>query len=220
MPVRSALEPHSRLPPKDESGSSTSKSQSKKPFTETHDSKGERQRFFKDDDKKTLQDDLREEKLGTHEGYDELMARQISKDARFVNNLEYMDESLDRIGAKAGKSEQKKRQTITQSTKASDKALDVCTFCYTPEHVPKVSIAALGMKVYLGLPETIDLVPGHCLIIPTQHVLTSLELEDDAWDEIRVSVTGYHLISINIFIEFHEMPPSHECRSKEAMHFH
>jgi hypothetical protein len=174
-----------RIPPK--SDTEPSKSQSKQSFTDTHDSKGERQRFFKDDDKKTLQDDLREEKLGTHEGYDELMARQISKDAKFVNNLDYLDESLDRIGAKAGKSEGTKRYATAQNSVSSDKTADACSYCYTPDHVPKVSIVALGMKVYLGLPETIDLVPGHCLIIPTQHELTILELEDDARDEIRVS---------------------------------
>jgi hypothetical protein len=29
------------------------------------------------------------------------------------------------------------------------------------------------------------MVPYHCLIIPTQHVSSTLELEDDTWDEIR-----------------------------------
>ncbi len=29
------------------------------------------------------------------------------------------------------------------------------------------------------------MVPYHCLIVPFQHCTTTLELEDDAWDEIR-----------------------------------
>jgi hypothetical protein len=43
----------------------------------------------------------------------------------------------------------------------------------------------MGLKAYLALPETIDMVPYHCLIVPTQHVASSLELDDDVWDEIR-----------------------------------
>ena len=32
-----------------------------------------------------------------------------------------------------------------------------------------------------------ELVPGHCLIVPIQHHLSTLEMEDDDWDEVRVS---------------------------------
>jgi diadenosine tetraphosphate (Ap4A) HIT family hydrolase len=39
------------------------------------------------------------------------------------------------------------------------------------------------------------MVHGHCQIIPMQHVVTLLELDDDAWDEIRV---------INSFIIFND----------------
>ncbi|KAJ1344532.1 hypothetical protein BSLG_000056 [Batrachochytrium salamandrivorans] len=42
-----------------------------------------------------------------------------------------------------------------------------------------------AIDIYLSLPETVDMVPGHCLIVPVQHTLTTLELEDDTWDEIR-----------------------------------
>jgi hypothetical protein len=36
---------------------------------------------------------------------------------------------------------------------------------------------------------TEELVPGHCLIVPIQHHLSTLELEDDDWEEIRVSLS-------------------------------
>lgn len=29
------------------------------------------------------------------------------------------------------------------------------------------------------------MVPGHCIIVPTEHVLTTLDCDDDEWTEIR-----------------------------------
>ena len=54
-----------------------------------------------------------------------------------------------------------------------------------------------------------ELVPGHCLIVPLQHHLSTLEMENDDWDEVRVSGSASlnkrnkeaHLLSA----EFHEV---------------
>lgn len=46
----------------------------------------------------------------------------------------------------------------------------------------------MGTRVYLACTQTEELVEGHVLIVPLQHTLTSLEGDDDVWDEIRVSV--------------------------------
>jgi hypothetical protein len=47
-------------------------------------------------------------------------------------------------------------------------------------------MVALGTRVYLSCALHEELVPGHCLIVPIQHHLTTLEGDDDVWDEIRV----------------------------------
>jgi hypothetical protein len=44
----------------------------------------------------------------------------------------------------------------------------------------------MGTKAFLACTQTEELVEGHCLIVPTQHTLTTLEGDDDVWDEIRV----------------------------------
>ena len=45
---------------------------------------------------------------------------------------------------------------------------------------------ASGNYTYLAIPSTVEMVRGHCLIVPAEHVLTTLDCEDNVWDEIRV----------------------------------
>ncbi len=70
--------------------------------------------------------------------------------------------------------------------KRYQEALDKCYYCYNQDRTPSVPVISLGNKVYLALPNVVEMVPGHCLIVPMNHVLTTLECEDDVWDEIRV----------------------------------
>lgn len=46
---------------------------------------------------------------------------------------------------------------------------------------------SLGTTCYLALPNVQELTPGNCLIIPINHVTSTLECDDDVWTEIRVS---------------------------------
>lgn len=67
------------------------------------------------------------------------------------------------------------------------KALDTCPFCYQDDAPPKAQIVAMGHRTYLACTQNEELVDGHCLIVPLQHHLSMLELDDDGWDEVRVS---------------------------------
>jgi hypothetical protein len=49
-----------------------------------------------------------------------------------------------------------------------------------------LGIISRGTKVYLSCTQFEELVDGHCWIIPMQHCLSSLKLDDDVWDEIKV----------------------------------
>ena len=66
------------------------------------------------------------------------------------------------------------------------KALDSCPFCWQDDRNPLAAIVALGQKTYLSCTLTEELVPGHCLIVPQQHCMSTLELDDEDWEEIRV----------------------------------
>lgn len=67
------------------------------------------------------------------------------------------------------------------------KALDTCAFCYQEEGPPKAPIVAIGHRAYLSCTQNEELVEGHCIIVPIQHYTSTLDLDDDEWEEIKVS---------------------------------
>lgn len=76
---------------------------------------------------------------------------------------------------------------LTVDYKRTKQALDECPFCFQEERNPETAIVALGKRTYLSCTLTEELVPGHCLIVPIQHNLSTLQMDDDDWDEVRVS---------------------------------
>jgi Protein similar to CwfJ C-terminus 1 len=75
----------------------------------------------------------------------------------------------------------------------TEEALAECPYCWHDGNRPLVTVVSLGVKVALAIPQTIPMLPFHCLIVPTQHVTSTLDLEDDAWDEIRVQESNLEL---------------------------
>lgn len=68
------------------------------------------------------------------------------------------------------------------------KVLASCPFCYgEDDSLPKTPMVAMGTRVYLSCTLNEELVDGHCLIVPIAHHLSTLEGDDDTWDEVRVS---------------------------------
>lgn len=70
--------------------------------------------------------------------------------------------------------------------KRTQEALERCRFCYHDSQPPQCAMISLATQTYLALPLVQELVPGHCLIVPLQHVTSMLECDDDVWDEVRV----------------------------------
>ncbi|KAJ3044780.1 hypothetical protein HDV00_000655 [Rhizophlyctis rosea] len=152
---------------------------------DTHDEHGNRLRYSAEEDKLGLNDLIMQERMASGADYDDVMANRIAGDVTFKNDLDYMDDSADRLSHKKSRTEEQKRARAVQDFRRSQSAQAKCSFCFQEEQKPRAQIAALGTKVYLAMPEVISMVPGHCLIVPVEHVLTTLECDDDAWDEIR-----------------------------------
>ncbi|KAK4685655.1 CWF19-like protein 2, partial [Tremellales sp. Uapishka_1] len=156
---------------------------------ETRDNKGEVLRYNEDDDDLTLGELVRQERFGAgsadQKNLDAEMAAGIARDGKFEDDTDYMDDNAEKLARRKMKSDALKRAFAVNDYARTKKALDTCTFCYQDERPPQTAIVALGKRTYLCCTQYEELVDGHCLIVPLQHCLSTLELEDDDWDEIR-----------------------------------
>lgn len=92
------------------------------------------------------------------------------------------------------------------------KVLASCPYCYgEDDSLPKAPIVAMGTRAYLSCTLNEELVDGHCLIVPLAHHLSTLEGDDDMWDEVRVSTCASSGANADHFtrLEFHEVPDAH-----------
>ena len=165
----------------------------KKDRFETRDGKtGELLRYNADDDTQTLADLVREERFSAGsaatKNVDAELASRILRDAAYKDTVDYVDENVERLARKNMKTDAMKRQFAIQDFARTKKALDTCAYCWQDEGArpPRANIVASGTRAYLALPEKEPLGENHCLIVPSQHHLSSLELDEDCWDEIKV----------------------------------
>ncbi|CCA76281.1 hypothetical protein PIIN_10276 [Serendipita indica DSM 11827] len=161
-----------------------------KPF-ETRDPKtGELLRYNEDDDTTTLGEMLRQEKFGAgmadQKDLDNQFAKAIMSDGKFQDDLEYLDENAERLGRKKMRSDAMRRQFAINDYAKTQKVLANCVHCYgEDDSPPKAAVIAMGTRCYLACTTNQELVPGHCHIVPIQHHLSTLEGDDDLWDEIK-----------------------------------
>lgn len=60
-----------------------------------------------------------------------------------------------------------------------------CIFCYENPRRPAHLVVAVANFTYLMLPQWEPVVPGHCCILPMQHVPSTRSVDDYVWEEIR-----------------------------------
>ncbi|EPQ54755.1 hypothetical protein GLOTRDRAFT_77477 [Gloeophyllum trabeum ATCC 11539] len=163
----------------------------KREKVETRDPKtGELVRVNADDDKLTLGEMLRQERFGAgpadQKNLDMQFANAIATDGGFQDNIDYLDENVEKLARQKMRSDAMKRQFAIHDYKRTQQALATCPFCFgEDDSPPKAPVIAMGTRVYLSCTLNEELVPGHCLIVPIQHHLAMLEGDDDVWDEVR-----------------------------------
>ncbi|KAK0545888.1 Pre-mRNA-splicing factor cwf19 [Tilletia horrida] len=164
----------------------------KKQKLETHDNQtGERIRYEDETDNPTLAELVRQERFGggaaDQKSMDAALAAQISRDGAYKNDIDYIDERADRLARKNMKSDALKRQFAIQDFARTKRALDSCEYCWQEEGArpPRATVICSGTRTFLALPRGESLVEGHCYIVPMQHYISSLEADDDCWEEIK-----------------------------------
>lgn len=156
-------------------------------YFDSRDSTGAVVRYNADDDKQTLGDLVRQARFkggaGDQKDLDAEMATAIATDHRYQNDEDYMDENAEKLGRKRLKTDSAKREFAVRDFAKTQKALDSCLFC--GDHGPRVPVVALGTRAYLACTPNEPLVDGHCIIAPIEHRLSTLEMDDDDWEEVK-----------------------------------
>ncbi|XP_044524996.1 CWF19-like protein 2 [Gracilinanus agilis] len=160
----------------------------KKQMVTTHIDK-ERVRYFHDDDDLSLKDLVKNEKMGTAEDQNRVFMKMVSKLTEKTDKEYYsLDDMFVSKAAKkecfGGDEEKQKKKAILEHQKLAAQ-MEKCPYCFDSSQLPKHLIIAIGIKVYLCLPNCQSLTEGHCLIVPLQHHTAATVLDEDIWEEIQ-----------------------------------
>ncbi|KAJ1075330.1 hypothetical protein K5549_009474 [Capra hircus] len=161
----------------------------KRQIVSTHEEK-ERVRYFHDDDNLSLNDLVKNEKMGTAENHNKLFMRMTSKfmgktDGDYYT-LDDMFVSKAAERERFGEEEENQRKKAIAEHRSLIAQMEKCLYCFDSSQFPKHLIVAIGVKVYLCLPNVRSLTEGHCLIVPLQHHRAATLLDEDIWEEIQM----------------------------------
>ncbi|KAJ6108323.1 hypothetical protein N7523_009646 [Penicillium sp. IBT 18751x] len=142
-----------------------------------------------ENDDMTIDDMVREERKtrGQMGGEGKRLAERITRDGKFENDLEYMDDNASKLAKRVHRSEIDIKSATVNEFRKMNRILDNCPLCHhedtnTPPVAPIVSLAT---RVFLTLPTEPEISDGAATIVPIQHRNNLMECDDDEWEEIR-----------------------------------
>lgn len=142
----------------------------------------------------SIEDMVREERRtrGAAGGEGARLAERIAKDAKFDDDLEYLDENAEKLAKRVHKSETSLKNVAVSEFQKLNRILDSCPLCHhedraPPQDQPIAPVVSLGTRVYLTLPPEPELTgaEGGAVIVPISHRTNLLECDDDEWEEMR-----------------------------------
>lgn len=173
----------------------------------------------------SIEDMIRQERRtrGQFSNEGKNFAERIAKDAKFTNDLDYMDENAVKLAKHVQKSDINLRNVAIEDYQKMKRTLDTCPLCHHEDTgiPPQAPVVSLATRVYLTLPTAPEITPyGRCAsIIPIQHRFNLLECDDDEWEEIRnfmKSLTRfYHAQKPSMSVIFYENA-AHQGRKRHT----
>jgi hypothetical protein len=146
------------------------------------------------DDEMTIAEMVKHERLTTSKEFDREIERSISGNKKFKDDLDSLDEQLDRsisnstTASSSSKTFDCRAQSIEHYSKREN-IMKKCHNCTEFERPSRSSfVIAQGNFTYLAMPRKKMLHPLHCQIIPKFHVCSLLdcsEFEEEIWEEVR-----------------------------------
>ncbi|KAL1888900.1 Pre-mRNA-splicing factor cwf19 [Sporothrix stenoceras] len=145
-------------------------------------------------DNMSIEDMVREERRtrGVAGGEGLRLAERISKDAKFDDDLEYLDENAEKLAKHTHKSESNLKNIAVHEFTKMNKILESCPLCHhedrnPPQDLPLAPIVSLATRSFLTLSTDPELTgaEGGAVIVPIDHHTNLLECNEDEWEEIR-----------------------------------
>ncbi|SPO04050.1 related to cell cycle control protein cwf19 [Cephalotrichum gorgonifer] len=144
---------------------------------------------LEENDDMTIDEMLQEERRtkGQAGGEGMRLAERIAKDAKFDNDLDYMDENASKLAKRVHKSELNLKNLAVNEFQKVNRILDSCPLCYHEDtgRQPIAPVVSLGTRAYLTLPTEPEVSDGGAVIVPLAHHTNLLDCDDDEWEEIR-----------------------------------
>ncbi|EPX74712.1 complexed with Cdc5 protein Cwf19 [Schizosaccharomyces octosporus yFS286] len=149
-------------------------------------------------------------KLDKH-GLSKDYAKRITRDSRYSNDLDYLDENANRLADRMSRREINLEQIFQGGNLSKmNRALDSCPLCMNANSQPLAPVITLSHRAYLTLPTKPGLAKYHCLIVPMNHRVNALSCDEDEWDEIRNFMKCIALMfdSMGMGVIFYENAPA------------
>ncbi|KHN75057.1 CWF19-like protein 2 -like protein [Toxocara canis] len=70
--------------------------------------------------------------------------------------------------------------------KSHERTLEACSLCIDSRRLAKHCVIAVGIKTYLSSAPWHPLVEGHTIIVPSGHYASTVSLDEDVYDEMRI----------------------------------
>lgn len=146
--------------------------------------------LVKENEDMSIEDMVREERRTRNVagGEGRKLAERIAKDGKFENDLDYIDDNVEKLAKNVPKSMMNLKNMAVSEFQKMERVLENCQLCHHEEknQAPIAPILALGTRVYLTLPTNPEVGDGGgAVIVPIQHRTNLLECDDDEWEEIR-----------------------------------
>jgi len=166
--------------------------------TQRYDESGQKTRYFADDDAVDLDTLVKRTKYGDDMDADldrtvtnNIMRKQSFKANELNVDDEYehdagveLYESRQRKGTVEQAAAREKSRQVAQAQKAQ-KLEDQCMYCKSNPRRPVHLTVSASPSCYLMLPPRGRLVPGHCCLVPSDHLPSIRQVDDHVWEEIK-----------------------------------
>ncbi|OAA65156.1 Cwf19-like, C-terminal domain-1 [Niveomyces insectorum RCEF 264] len=145
-------------------------------------------------DEMSVEDMVREERRtrGVAGGEGRQLAERIAKDAKYDDDLDYLDENAEKLAKHVHKSGANLKTLAVHEYTKMNRILDSCPLCYhedrqPPQSLPLAPVVSLATRAFLTLPTEPELTgaEGGAVIVPVDHHTNLLECDDDEWEEVR-----------------------------------